>query len=296
MQDLYPSRQDKPEEFISRPDPVVFGEGQPTGEHSLTPDQVDFYDKNGFIVLEGLLSDRVEALAQEVSRIGRENPDALEVFTEPDSQQLRSIFDLPKFSPMIADLSRDPRFLDVATQLLGGDVYLHQSRVNIKPAHSGRSFPWHSDFETWHVEDGLPRCRTLTGWVMLTENTAYNGPLFVIPGSQRTYVSCEGLTPDENYRQSLRRQEYGSPSLSAIEALAKESGIVGVYGKPGTVVFHEGNIMHGSPDNISPWPRTNLFFVYNSVENAPVKPYGAAKKRPTFLANPDTTPLKRNDA
>jgi ectoine hydroxylase len=50
--------------------------------------------------------------------------------------------------------------------------------------------------------------------------------------------------------------------------------------------------MHGSPDNISPYDRTNSFFVYNSVENKPVKPFGASKPRAEFLCLKDFEPLR----
>ncbi|MFW6307776.1 MAG: phytanoyl-CoA dioxygenase family protein [Campylobacterales bacterium] len=195
---------------------------------------------------------------------------------------------------MFDELSRDRRFLDVAKQIVGDDVYLHQSRINIKPALDGKSFPWHSDFETWHVEDGLPAPRVVTGWIMLTENTPYNGPLFVIPGSHKEYVSCPGTTPKDNYKTSLRNQMLGTPSLKALKEFATkaEEEVIGVYGKAGTVVFHECNIMHGSPDNISPWPRTNCFFVYNSVNNKPINPpFGAKELRPEFLCNKNNSPL-----
>ncbi|MGK7346363.1 MAG: hypothetical protein ACNS63_11215 [Candidatus Nitrospinota bacterium M3_3B_026] len=69
--------------------------------------------------------------------------------------------------------------------------------------------------------------------------------------------------------------------------------MAGVYGPPGTLVLHEGNIMHGSSDNISPMPRTNLFFVYNSVHNKPApRPFAAPRFRPEFLGSADRDPLK----
>src|SRR3546814_10424765 len=75
----------------------------------------------------------------------------------------------------------------------------------------GREFYWHSDFETWHVEDGMPRMRALSMSVLLAENTPHNGPLMVIPGSHRTYLTCLGETPDDHYLSSLKKQEYGVP-------------------------------------------------------------------------------------
>lgn len=294
--DLYPSRQGTAEAIGERQDPVVFGNASARSEHSLSAEQVRSYEQNGFIVLPGLMKDVVEPMLEEVRRLGREMSHRKEVVTEPDSDEVRSIFAAQNFSPMVDRISRDRRLLDVARQLLDSEVYIHQSRVNVKPPIKGKSFQWHSDFETWHVEDGMPRCRVLTGWIMLTDNTPYNGPLFVIPGSHQWYVAVAGETPENNFEQSLQKQVAGVPSLDTIEWLTERCGEVqGVYGEPGTVVFHEGNIMHASPDNISPNPRTNLMFVYNSVENTPQRPFSGQEPRPEHLANRDFTPLEPVD-
>jgi ectoine hydroxylase len=42
--------------------------------------------------------------------------------------------------------------------------------------------------------------------------------------------------------------------------------------------------MHGSNSNISPYPRSNLFFVYNSVENTLNSPKGGLTPRPEYIA------------
>ena len=51
-------------------------------------------------------------------------------------------------------------------------------------------------------------------------------------------------------------------------------------GDPGSVVFFDCNVMHGSPDNITPAPRTNAFFCYNAVE-----PFGGTAPRPNHIAS-----------
>src|SRR3546814_3200003 len=56
-------------------------------------------------------------------------------------------------------LAADERLAGVARFLLDDTVYIHQSRLNYKPGFQGKEFYWHSDFETWHVEDGMPRMR-----------------------------------------------------------------------------------------------------------------------------------------
>ena len=49
--------------------------------------------------------------------------------------------------------------------------------------------------------------------------------------------------------------------------------------------------MHGSGNNITPYPRSNLFLVFNSVENTLVEPFAAARPRPEYIASRDFTPL-----
>src|SRR3546814_10756649 len=44
------------------------------------------------------------------------------------------------------------------------------SRLNYKPGFKGKEFYWHSDFETWHVEDGMPQMRALSMSILLAEN------------------------------------------------------------------------------------------------------------------------------
>src|SRR5690606_15131011 len=184
----------------------------------------------------------------------------------------------------MARRSADERLAGVASFLLNDEVYVHQSRLNYKPGFKGKEFYWHSDFETWHTEDGMPRMRALSMSVRLAENTPNNGPLMVIPGSHKTHVTCVGETPDDHYRQSLKKQEYGVPDEMSLADLAHEHGIVAPTGKPGTVIVFDCNTMHGSNGNITPFPRSNAFLVYNAVSNALAAPFGVEKPRPEFIA------------
>lgn len=291
MTDLYPTRGEE-EKLIDRIDPVIYG--RRTGEHALNDDEAAYFEANGFIVFPEFFSkEEVAEFNQAFAALKADKTlmEREEYITEPDNNELRSIFSQHLFSTVFDKLSKDRRILDKVEQILGSKAYIHHSRINIKPAYEGKSFPWHSDFETWHAEDGLPHSRTVTAWVMLTDNNQFNGPLYLIPGSHKKYVSCAGETPEENYKESLKHQRYGVPSLNVIEMLSEGKKLAAALGKAGTLVFHDGNILHGSPDNISPTPRTNAFFVYNSVENIPAVPFAAKEKRAPFLCLDDYTPL-----
>jgi len=45
------------------------------------------------------------------------------------------------------------------------------------------------------------------------------------------------------------------------------------------------NTLHASNANLSPDPRSNVFFVFNRLDNRCDAPYAAAKQRPDFLAH-----------
>ena len=253
--DMYPSRTGSEEHVIPRIDPVIY----PTADKQqiprpLTEKSLHTYADNGYLVLPDYMPEMVDPLLAEIEQLKHALKDREECVTEPGSDNVRTIFKPFQYSKLINDFFRHPKILNIARQLLGSNVYMMQSRVNIKPAFHGRSFAWHSDFETWHVEDGMPAMRAVTAWIMLTENHEYNGPLYVIPGSHKEYVSCAGQTGKDNYKTSLKAQILGVPKPETMRYILQNRSIRAVTGKPGTVVFHECNIMHGSPDNISADP------------------------------------------
>jgi len=288
--DIYRSRADRESAIIQRQDPVVYPGPYSKGRFSLSEHQLRSYRKNGFIQLRGLLcAAEVAELLGEADHLalvsGREQrPEAV---YEPDSRDVRSVFRVHGLSGVFNKLMRDGRMLDVARQILGSDVYIHQSRLNLKPGYGGKEFYWHSDFETWHVEDGMPRMRAVSCVVLLTENNEFNGPLLLVPGSHMHYVCCVGQTPPDHYKQSLRKQEYGVPDPLSLNFLIERGGLQSTKGPAGSVVFFDCNAMHGSNSNISPFPRANLFCVYNSVDNRLEKPQCGLQPRPEFIAARD---------
>ncbi|HSN70737.1 MAG TPA: phytanoyl-CoA dioxygenase family protein, partial [Steroidobacteraceae bacterium] len=256
--DPYPSRVLPEPQLLPRRDAVIHSARDRASP--LSQDQRRHYDENGYLVLENLFSDaEIETLQAELTRLRRchDGLDPATLVLEPDDRELRSVFRIHEQSGVMQRLARDARLLDVARYLLADDVYVHQSRLNYKPGFFGKDFYWHSDFETWHVEDGMPRMRALSMSITLTENTEFNGPLMLVPGSHRTYVTCVGETPADHYKQSLRRQEYGVPDPVSLTTLVERGGLVAPKGPAGTVVIFDCNVMHGSNSNISPLPRSN---------------------------------------
>jgi ectoine hydroxylase len=285
--DPYESRTARGAAVLVRQEPVVYPQERKRFYPSLSASQREAYQQNGFLLMPALftpaevalLYDELQSMRVEYALSGRP-----EVIAEPGSGEVRSIFNVHRLNRLFGNLVRDPRVLNVARDILGGDVYIHQSRINFKPGFKGKEFYWHSDFETWHSEDGMPAMRALSCSILLTDNNEFNGPLMLIPGSHRHFISCEGETPDDHYKMSLKKQEYGVPDEALLRRLTDMGGIVSCKGMAGTAVLFDCNTMHASNSNVSPYPRSNVFFVYNSIENQLEAPQGGLKPRPEFVA------------
>jgi ectoine hydroxylase len=288
--DLYPSRVGGQADMLERKDPVVHAVHAAAGACPTPLDvrQLEAFERDGYVFLEAWLpQERIDRCMHELrlrlQALAHVSSPAL--VREPESEEIRSLFAIHETEGEVARLLRDPHVVSAAMQILGSPVYVHQSRVNLKPGFDGKEFYWHSDFETWHVEDGMPRMRALSASILLTDNHPFNGPLMVVPGSHRFFVSCAGRTPPRNFERSLRKQLYGVPDRDQLAWLVQQGGIVAPTGPAGSVLLFDCNLMHGSNGNITPYPRSNAFCVYNSVENALVEPFGGMPRRPEHIAS-----------
>ena len=195
--------------MLPRLDPVVHSDWSEASP--LTRKQAEQFDRDGFLVLEDVFSPEEVGFLQKQTNQLLSSPDGLNpetVITEPGSREIRSIFEIHAQSSVVERLAADARLAGVAQFLLDDEVYIHQSRLNYKPGFDGKEFYWHSDFETWHVEDGMPRMRALV------DVGAAGGEY---PG-QRPADADARLAPRS---PDLRRRDAGGP----LSHVAQEAGI-----------------------------------------------------------------------
>ncbi|MEU1074591.1 MULTISPECIES: ectoine hydroxylase [unclassified Streptomyces] len=296
--DLYPTRTPHATAPFPRRHPVVWSAD---AEGPLSSARLSAYDRDGCLHFDALLSEEeTAACLEETGRLkaDRSLNASGRVVPEPHGGGIRSVFEVHALSDTFARIVRSAGLVGIARQILGSEVYVHQTRVNLKSAFTGSGFGWHSDFETWHSEDGMPAPRALSLSIALSENAPYNGPLMIIPGAHRTFVPSAGRTPPDYHHTSLQGRDLpaGPPDRAEVAALARDLGIRQFTGPAGSAVAFDSNSLHASASNVSPFPRTNLFVVYNSVENPIGTPYAAPRARPAYLASRTFTPLPRLSA
>ncbi|MFF2963448.1 ectoine hydroxylase [Streptomyces sp. NPDC057963] len=290
--DLYPTR-GAAEMITPRQDPVVWS--APGAPGPVAAKDLQGFERDGFLTVDQLIAPaEVAVYHAELDRLIADpavRADERSII-EPTSQKVRSVFEVHRISEVFARLVADERVVGRARQILGSDVYVHQSRINVKPGFGASGFYWHSDFETWHAEDGLPNMRAVSVSIALTENHDTNGGLMIMPGSHTSFLGCAGETPKDNYKKSLKMQDAGTPSDEALTKLADRHGIKLFTGRAGSATWFDCNCMHGSGDNITPYPRSNVFIVFNSVENTAEEPFAAPARRPEFIGARDFTPVR----
>jgi Protein involved in biosynthesis of mitomycin antibiotics/polyketide fumonisin len=268
----------------------------------LTQAQMEFYDENGYLLLpECFSTEEVEVLRNELPTVfGEDSPRRV---IEKEGFIVRSVYGSHMANEIFRRLSRHPKLVNPARQILESGVYVYQFKINAKAAFGGDVWEWHQDYIFWHNEDGLPSPRVLTAAIFIDDVTEFNGPLFLIPGSHKWGifdVPARGLNSNVKsgtpsvYQESpewinnlTANLKYSLPK-EIIARLVTERGIVAPKGPSGSVLFFHSNLAHGSPNNISPFDRVVTLISFNSTENIPVQSMMA---RPDFLVGRDYTPI-----
>jgi len=259
----------------------------------LTPEQIAAFHRDGFLVLPNWFSpEEVDLLRTETyHEFGNEQPGRI----LEKNGAVRTVFAAHKTNDTFARLTRVGKMAVPAAQLLGDEVYVHQFKINAKLALDGEQWEWHQDYLYWLKEDSMPTPNVLSAVVFLNEVDDFNGPLLLIPGSQK--MGTIDLDVEKKYSE-LDAAESWKPTLTAdlkykiskrtlVKAL-EHSRIVAAKGAPGFVVFFHGNTLHGSSGNLSPVDRLSVFVSYNTVKNALLP---MENPRPTFISERDFTPI-----
>lgn len=252
----------------------------------LTHQQVEAYNRDGFLILADLFSAaEVAAMRAELGRVQAIDTDHL--VRENGSHIAKTIYrvhevDGPTASPVFHAVSRSPRMLEPAQDLLCDQrLYIHHTKCNLKTAIDGSVWAWHQDYGTWK-RDGMPEPLPTTALIMLDEPTEMNGCLYFIPGSHK-----EGSLEPE-FNDATGYKFYVTPKEKLLEVMARSPEPVPIVGKPGTVVFFDCNILHASGHNLSRHNRWAIYVVYNPVEN---RCRDVPNPRPDYVRSVNTNPL-----
>lgn len=236
---------------------------RPATYEALSPDQVAFYDANGYVVLERRLPlDIIAACKKELVRFHdearalSESDDRLDLEDShtPQEPRVRRVKLPHTQSEVMANLMRSDLILAPARDLLGPNIRLHTSKLNVKSARYGAPVDWHQDFAFYpHTNDDL-----LAIGVMLDDVDDENGPLMIFPGSHK----------DPIYNHHSNGVFAGTMDLDACGLDLKDA--VKLKAPAGSISIHHARIIHGSDTNRSPRDRAVIFYEMMAADAFPI--------------------------
>ena len=115
----------------------------------LTQAQRSFYEQNGYVHVEGLLTpEEAAAYRAEVHALAERQgeTDATWESVKGTGTSITHCHDVQFRSAAFRRLLVDPRLTGIAQDIIGPNVQLHHNKMFIKPPEKGSPFPMHQDY------------------------------------------------------------------------------------------------------------------------------------------------------
>ena len=230
---------------------------------TLSTEQIAHYAEHGYLVLENRIPPEwlakiyaeIERFEEEAATMTASNDRLdLEDSHTADDPRLRRI----KLPHTISDVMRELMYSDLilapARDLIGPDLRLHTTKLNMKSAGYGAAVEWHQDYAFYpHTNDDI-----LAIGVILDDMAPENGPLMVYPGSHRGPVYDHHV--DGVFAGAMLPEANGLNPADAVQ----------LTGPAGSVSIHHGRIVHGSALNTSDRARRILFYEMMAADAFPI--------------------------
>ena len=230
----------------------------------LTQEQIDFYNTNGYIVVEDVISAEdiadLRKITDEFVDKSCEVTEHTEVFDlEPghtaEAPQLRRLKNPVALHPIYDRMLRHDSILDSVAQLIGPNVRYDTSKLNMKSAGFGSPVEWHQDFAfaTAVTNDDM-----LSVGLAIDDMTKDNGCLLFIPGSHKGPIY-------DHYENDIFVGGITDPEFRPDNAVPIEV-------KAGGITIHHTCTLHASAPNLSGQSRRLLLLQYAAADTLSKRP------------------------
>src|SRR5262249_22967832 len=239
--------------------------GQAEVRRMLTRDQVQSYRRDGYLVIENVLSETdLPTLRQVIDNLVEASRSVtdhnhiydLEPSHTPEEPRVRRIKEPHNVHPVFREIAFSERIADILTPLIGitSGIRFQTGKLNMKSAEYGAAVEWHQDWAFYpHTNDDL-----LAIGLYLDDCGLDNGPLMVIPGSHTWPISDHHV--DGVFCGAIDPRTAGIDSSKAVP----------LTGPAGSMTIHHVRMVHSSALNTSGRPRRLLLFQYTAVDAFPL--------------------------
>jgi len=229
----------------------------------LSQSQIDSYRREGYLIVEDVLDpqklarfrERIDGLVAEAARLTQSNDRFdLEVGHEPGAPRIGRIKTPYKFYSEFRALASDPVLLDILKPLIGPNIRLYDSKLNLKPPGGGAPVEWHQDWAFYpHTNQDM-----VAAGVYFDDSSEDNGALLVNPGSHTGPLYEHHI--DGVFSGAIDRSRCGVDFSSAVPLVAKA----------GSVSVHHIRLIHGSGPNRSRATRRLLLMEFTAADAWPL--------------------------
>ena len=230
---------------------------------SMSPaEQKAFYEAEGYLAFPDMLGrDEVAVLRaaldevlEEARGLTESTPKFSVTLGHDGRHHVRRIFNPIQHHKAFHDAAFHPRILDIVENLIGPDIQVHHTKLNLKPPSSPEArFEWHQDYPFFpHTNYDL-----IAVLIHLDTSTEDNGCLRLIPGSHHGGPRLHRFAKDGAFSSQLEDQS----------VVADESKVIHVPAPAGSVELHHCNMLHSSTANRGTAPRSALIVQYRAADN-----------------------------
>jgi phytanoyl-CoA hydroxylase len=284
------------------------GKARFPGAGSLSQEQIEFYDVEGYVVLERLLNHddmrpfresvnlRVDEIADDLCKSGLI---AHKFESSPFETRLADLFanltdsDFLKYGRGWRDrlagyfhLMSNPKILDTIESLIGGEIFsnpVYNTRPKVPKVAAG-AVPWHQDKSYWPGANANP---VITAWISMVDATMENGCLHIWPRTHRTDVL------------SWHSETYSGTGFTELDEVhLRDARAVPIPVPAGSVILFNDRCIHMSTPNNSKEVRWSCDLRYQPTDQDPMTQIGAgflarSRKHPERVATLDDWLHKR---
>ncbi|CAM3212299.1 Phytanoyl-CoA dioxygenase family protein [Sphingomonas antarctica] len=234
----------------------------------MTPEQREFYDENGYVLVPGMFSPeeaadyraRIHAIADKQGET-----DATWASVSGDTK-IQHSHDIQFKDAAFTRLLTDQRLTDMAQDIIGPNVQLHHNKMFIKPPEKGSPFPMHQDFPYFPHRDHS----MIAAILHFDDAPVEKGCVCVYPGTHKL-----GPLPAEGSDHHVSTELYPIERATPIPA------------KAGDALFFHYLLVHGSGVNVSDEARTTLLIQLRDPADQPLEERHSSRGQGMILAGVD---------
>lgn len=238
---------------------------------SLSPDQVQQFKIDGYLVIENALS---QQRCEELKQLANEHlqkriapyeleadlsyPGAPLSADEAGGETIRRLLLAERRSPKLLEIAKLELILNSIQQILGGDeVWLspnhHNCLMTKQPQFSSETL-WHRDTRYWNFNNKY----LINAWYALGNELKENGAMKLLPGSHRWEVQDDAVDAEQFL---IVDHPYNQCRLKTERVVTLNQG---------DVLLFSAHCFHAAGKNLTDAAKYSLVFTYHNEQTQPI--------------------------